>query len=281
MKNGNVTKLRFDTEKNVRSLRIKRFAAAFSCFFILLAGISVLLLLNHYDFNLSAIANPDDEQTTEEETTLSPIPQVEGIRNYLLVCTDDNSNAVRFAIVVTADMNNKDLAVRGLSTDAVITTPGCTGRFEDQINYGGMSQMVLAAEELSGMKIEKYVKSTDSKFHSAINYVGGVEINVENAVNIRTDDLTAIIVAGKQNMSGETLLDYLRSFEGQPQKQAELIAETIGQKLTPERLDKADKYYERIINLTESDISVFDFSSMKLGFEALLYDKSRAKITVY
>ena len=66
MKNGNTSKLRFDTERNARSSRHKRFAAAFSCFFILLAGVSILLLLSHYDFNLSAVIKPADEQTTVE-----------------------------------------------------------------------------------------------------------------------------------------------------------------------------------------------------------------------
>lgn len=280
MKNGRKTKLRFDTEKNVRSLRLKRFAAAFSCFFILLAGISLLLFLSHYNFNLSAITAPADEQTTTEETTVRPIPQVEGVRNYLLVCTADDGNAVRFAGIVTADMNNKALSIKGLSTASSVSVAGCTGNFEKQLSYGGIAQLVLAAEKLSGIKIDKYVTSTDSDFRSAINYIGGVEIDVEKAIDIRTPDLTAVIGKGKQTMTGDTFLKYIRCFEGQQAKQAEIIAAAIEQKLTPSYLNKADRYYEKIINLTDSDISVVDFSAMKLSFEALLYGKESVTVTV-
>ncbi len=280
MKKAKKTKLRFDTEKNARSLRLKRFAAAFSCFFVLLAGISLLLFLSHYNFNLSAITTPDDEQTTIEETTVRPIPQVEGVRNYLLVCSADDGNTVRFASIVTADMNGKTLSIKGLNTASTVTVAGCTGNFEKQLSYGGIAQLVLAAEKLSGVKIDKYITSTDSKFRSAVNYVGGVEINVEKAINIRRPDLTAIIGTGEQTMTGDTLLKYIRCFEDNPLKQAEIIAAMIEQKLNPSYLGKADRYYEKIINLTESDISVVDFSAMKLSFEALLYNKNSVKVTV-
>ena len=205
---------------------------------------------------------------------------VNGVRSYLLVCTADDSKAVRFAGIVTADMDGRTLSIQGLDTAASIDVSGCTGNFEAQLNYGGIAQLVLAAEKLSGKKVNKYVTSTDSDFRSAINYVGGVEINVEKAIDIRRPDLTAVIGAGKQTMTGDTLLKYIRCFEGQPIKQAEIIAAAIEQKLTVSYLDKADRYYEKIINLTDSDISVVDFSAMKLSFEALLYDKTDVTVTV-
>ncbi len=280
MKNGNTSKLRFDTERNARSLRLKRFAVAFSCFFILLAGVSILLLLSHYDFNLSAVIKPADEQTTAEETTAMYTPQVEGVRSYLLVCTDDDRSTVRFATVITADMDENELIITGLDTAESVSAAGCTGNFEKHLSYGGITQLVLAAEKMSGKKIDRYVTSTDTRFRSAVNYVGGFEIDVKKAVNVRTQDLTAIISEGEQTMSGDTMLSYIRYFEGQPDIQAELIAEMVGQKITEKNISKADRYYERIINLIESNISVLDFSSMKLSFQALISGKEKAKITV-
>lgn len=280
MKNGNTSKLRFDTERNARSSRHKRFAAAFSCFFILLAGISILLLLSHYDFNLSAVIKPADEQTTVEETTAMYTPQVEGVRSYLLVCTDDDRSAVRFATVITADMDENELIITGLDTAESVSAAGYTGNFVQHLSYGGINQLVLAAEKMSGKKIDRYVTSTDTRFRSAVNYVGGFEIDVKKAVDVRTQDLTAIISEGEQTMSGDTMLSYIRYFEGQPDIQAELIAEMVGQKITEKNIAKADRYYERIINLIESNISVLDFSSMKLSFQALISGKEKAKITV-
>ncbi len=237
-------------------------------------------MLNHYDFNLSGVFTPADAQETETEPETQPAPQVEGVRNYLLVCTADDSNAVRFASIVTADMNKKSVYVKGLDTSANVAAPGCTGNFEKQLNYGGIAQMELAVEKMSGITIDKYITSTDSKFRSVTDYIGEFEIDVENAVNIRTDDLTAVIGAGRQTMSGDTMLKYIRSFEGNSHKQAELIAEIIEQSITTSNLQKADRLYERIINKTESNISALDFSSIKVSFEALLYDNGSVSVTV-
>ena len=252
---------------------------AFSCFFVLLASISFLLLLKHYDFNLSAIANPK-EQTTAEETTVQPVPKVDGVRNYLLVCTSDADNTMRFASVVTADMNSKTLSIKALNTSASVAAAGHTGTFSQHLSYGGSPQLLLAAEKLSGLKIDKYVCSKDSKFKSIINYVGGIEITVEKAIDIRTPELTAIIGAGKQTMTGDTMLKYMRVYENDPDKQAEIIALMIEQKLTSSNLSKADSYYKRIINLADSNISVVDFADMKRSFEALLYENKAVSVTV-
>ena len=259
-------------------MRFKRFTVAFSCFFVLLASISFLLLLSHYNFNLSAITNVN-EQTTAEETTV-PAPKVEGVRNYLLVCTADADSTMRFAAVVTADMNNKALSIKALDTTASISAAGCTGTFAQHLAFGGSPQLVLAAEKMSGLKIDKYIRSTDSKFKSIINYVGGIEMDVEKAIDIRTPELTAIIGAGKQTMTGDTMLKYIRTFESNPTAQTEIIASMIEQKLTPSNLSKADSYYKRIINLADSNISVVDFAEMKRSFEALLYENTSVSVTV-
>lgn len=279
MKKSNKSKLRFDTEKNARSSRSKRFAAAFSCFFILLASVSVLLLLRHYNFDLSQIAKPSDEQTTEESSTEAPAPEVEGVRNYLLLCTADGNNSIRFISIVTADLNDKTLSIKAIDPKASVSVPGCTGTFSTQLDYG-TPQLVLAVENYSGVKIDKYIRSTDSNFKSIINYLGGIEVNVEKQIDIRTPELTAVIAKGNQTMAGDTMLKYIRSFESQPNKQAEIIADMIEQKLTSAALANADAHYTKIINLIESDISVVNFADMQQGFKALLYDKSGVTVTV-
>lgn len=280
MKKSNKTKLRFDTEKNTRSSRSKRFAAAFSCFFILLTSVSFLLLLRHYNFDLSEMVKPANEQKTEEETSTAPAPDVKGVHNYLLFCTADGDNTIRFISVVTADLDNKELSITPFDPTVSVSAPGCTGTLSKQLDYG-TAQLVLAIETYSGIKIDKYVRSTDSKFKSIINYIGGVEVNVEHQIDIRTPELTAVIAKGKQTMAGDTMLKYIRSFETQPQKQAEIIADMIEQKLTAGNLANADSLYTKIINLTESNISAVDFfSDMQQGFKALLYGQNSVTVTV-
>ncbi len=274
MKTSNNKPLRFDTQKNARSMRVKRFAAAFSCFFVLLAGVSVLLLLSFYDFNLSAIGKPVEEQTTEETTTAAPISVTEGCRSYLLLCTADSSNTVRFAAILQADMDSMELSIQPLSPTLAMAADGCTGTAEQQLDFGGTPQLVKAIEATYNIEIEKYIRSTDSGFKSIISTVGGYETDVKEAIDIRSESLTAIIGKGKQTMTGDTALKYIRAFENDPAQQAQIIAELFEQKLTPFYFKKADSYYTKAINAVQSDISVLDFTLIKNSFEALINEQT-------
>ena len=279
MKKGNNKPLRFDTRKNVRSMRVKRFAAAFSCFFVLLGGISFLLLLRYYNFDLSAIGNPAEE-TTVEETTVRPEPQVSGSYRYLLLCTADSGNEIRFAAVLNADMEKLELSVTPLDASQKISYGGCTGNLSAQLDFGGEKQLASALEAANGIKIDKFIRSTDSSFKSLINSFGGFETTVEEAIDVRSDKLTAIIGAGRQSMTGDTLLKYLRYYENEPKTQAEIIADIIEQEITPANFKKADSHYTKVINLVKSDISVVDFASVKTGIDALLYSGEAVKVSV-
>ncbi|MBQ2964453.1 MAG: LCP family protein [Clostridia bacterium] len=279
MKKGNNKPLRFDTRKNVRSMRVKRFAAAFSCFFVLLGGISFLLLLRYYNFDLSAIGSPAEE-TTVEETTLKPEPQVSGSYRCLLLCTADSSNEVRFAAILHADMEALELSVTPLDSSKVLNYGGCNGSLSAQLDFGGEKQLVSALEAADSIKIDKFMRSTDSSFKSLINSFGGFETTVEEAIDVRSDKLTAIIGAGKQSMTGDTLLKYLRYYENEPNKQAGIIADIIEQEITPANFKKADSHYTRVINLVKSDISVVDFAGVKTGIDALLYSGEAVKVNV-
>ena len=81
-------------------------------------------------------------------------------------------------------------------------------------------------------------------------------------------------------MSGDTLLKYLRCYDDNPRRQCEILALVFRQKLIRENLDRADKLYETIINRVESDISVFDFQSMKLSLEELVSDEKSVRVIV-
>lgn len=260
-------------------MRVKRFAAAFSCFFVLLGGISFLLLLRYYDFDLSAIGNPAEE-TTVEETTVKPEPQVSGSYRYLLLCTADASNEVRFAAVLNADMEALELSITPLNALQKLSYGGCTGNLSAQLDFGGEKQLASALEANNGVKIDKFIRSTDSSFKSLINSFGGFETTVEEAIDVRSDKLTAIIGAGRQTMTGDTLLKYLRYYENEPKTQAEIIADIIEQEITPANFKKADSHYTRVINLVKSDISVVDFASVKTGIDALLYSGEAIKVSV-
>ena len=170
----------------------------------------------------------------------------------------------------------------GVSTDTQAVTEDANAIKDNlpELDFGGEKQLASALEAENGIKIDKYIRSTDSSFKSLINSFGGFETTVEEAIDVRSDRLTAIIGAGKQSMTGDTLLKYIRYYENEPKTQAEIIADIVEQEITPANFKKADSHYTRVINLVKSDISVVDFASVKTGIDALLYSGEAVKVSV-
>lgn len=278
MKKSNNKTLRFDTQKNVRSSRTKRFVAAFSCFFVLLAGISFLFLLSYYDFNLSAIGSPPAEESTTEQVTQAA-PQVEGEKNFLLFCTADSDNTVYFAAILHADMNNARLSLTPLDPDELYTASGVTGTLSQQLDSGAEKQLIKAIETKTNIPVDKFVRSTENSFKALITAFGGYTTKIHEAIDIRSDKLTVIINEGEQTLTGDTLLRYIRSRET-PEEQAEILADLISKEITDSNFAKADSLFSRIVNTATSNISVLDFARIKTGIEALLYNSEIVHVFV-
>ncbi len=269
--NNRQTKLRFNTRKDERTAKAKRFAIAFACFFVLLGSISFLLLLKYYDFDLKKIAGTKEEASVTQEVTTISVGEVQGSYNYLLLCTSDTDNEVRFAAVLTADTDACVLSISPIPTDKKIAAPdGTSGTVQQQLDAGGVNRLVSALEHTCSIDIAKYIRSTDSGFKSVINTVGGVAITVEKSIDIRSEKLTFIINEGEQTMSGDTLLKYLRYYEGDTAKQAEILSAVFRQKLSSADFASADRIYTKMINAVESDISVLDFEGIKRGVQKLI-----------
>ena len=270
-KNRTQTKLRFNTQKDERAAKAIRFAVAFVCFFVLLAGVSFLLLLKYYDFDLSKIAKtPEEESSTVQPETVAA-EEIRGEYNFLLLCTADADNEVRFAAFLTVDMDNGELSVSPIAADKAIAAPdGTSGTVQQLLDAGGMSLLVNALEYTCSVDITKYIRSTDNGFKNVINAVGGAVFKVEESIDVHNDDLTFILDQGEQTMNGDTLLKYLRYYDGNDSRQMDILASVLRQKLTASEFESADRIYTKMINAVESDISVFDFETIKRGVQQLI-----------
>ena len=270
-KNSTQTKLRFNTRKDERAAKALRFAIAFVCFFVMLGGVSFLLLLKYYDFDLSKIAKTQEEESTVEQTETAAAQEIRGEYNYLLLCTSDADDAIRFAAVLTADLDHNALSLSPIEADKEIAAPdGSRGTVQQMLDDGGVSRLLSALEYTCSIKIAKYIRSTDSGFKAAVNAVGGIVMTVPESIDVHSEKLTFIINQGEQTMNGDTLLKYLRYHEGDLAGQMEILAEIFRQTFTAAEFSSADRVYTKMINAVESDISVLDFEQIKRGVQQLI-----------
>ena len=280
MKNSDGTNLRFHTDSDKKNIKFKRFLLVFFLAVLIIGGTGTALFLKYYDYDFNnVVADYSKEETTSRQEQLT-VPDIEGVTNMLLCCTSDAGNKLRYACILSVDMDTHKLLLTPLMRDVAIECGECVGTLEQQLDFGGDKQLVAAVESATGCVMDKFIRCKDSGFRAVMNSLGTVTVNVTKNLDVRDGELIAIFNKGEQEMSGDTLLKYLRCYDDNPRRQCEILALVFRQKLIRENLDRADKLYETIINRVESDISVFDFQSMKLSLEELVSDEKSVRVIV-
>ena len=203
------SKFSFKTEKERQREKTKRFLIGFFSFLIAFACFSMLYLLITYDFDLSPLLNAREEDTTEQTEVASEYTTDAELSHFLLFCTDSQVKELRFIIVVRVNMNEKVFTVCSLSENERITVEGENETFLQHYLDGGAKRLVEAVEKFNGIKIDKYIASSDNGFKKAINYAGQFKLTVDAQINYRKSDFSIMLIEGEQKLRGDDLLKYM------------------------------------------------------------------------
>ena len=261
------------TEKERQRQKTKRFLLGFFSFLTIFACFSVLYLLVTYNFDLSPLFNAREEDTTEQTEVASEYSSSgSGLTHFLLFCTDSEMKELRFVVVVRVNMNDKVITVCSLSENERITVEGENETFLQHYLDGGTKRLVEAVEKFNGIKIDRYVASSDNGFKKAINYAGQFKLTLDKQINYRKSDFSIMLIEGEQKLRGDDVLKYMEYCKYIGDEGLDLQAKAIGmmftQYINADNLAKSDDLFSSIINSVESDITVMDFKSAK---EALNY----------
>ena len=167
---------------------------------------------------------------------------------------ESGAREIYFLVLAHADTGGKTINFCPLQVkDSYVKS------FED----GGESEIVDEVEKEYGVNIDRYVSSNENTFALAINYMGGLQYNVEENVTYRTADLTLILTPGQQTLKGENLLKYLKYFkEKDLSMQGELFCAMTNNYLTEKNTEKATQVFKGVLaNLADNtDISYVDMA---------------------
>ncbi len=261
------------TEKERQRQKTKRFLLGFFSFLIAFACFSMLYLLITYDFDLSPLLNAREEETTEQTEAASDYTALDtSLSHFLLYCTDSENKELRFVVVVRVNMADKTFTVCSLSEKERVDVEGENETFLQHYLDGGAKRLVAAVEKFNGIKIDRYVASSDNGFKKAINIAGQFKLTLNEQINFREGDFSIMLIEGEQKLRGDDLLKYLEYCKHIGDEGLDLQAETVGMMLTqyinPDNLAKCDDLFSSVINNVESNVTVMDFKSAK---EALTF----------
>ncbi len=262
------------TEKQSAREKNKKFITVFAVGAVFVLALSLIAILNKNDFNFRAALGGDTETRADgQENAVEAIASNSDKIYFLWVASKDRS-AMRFMWLVRVQMPEGKFSICTIKPTSILTIDGKGVTFEDVYEKSGEKELVAAMEAYSGLKIDKYIGATDENFKALVNYLGGVQIEVPEQIEYKSEEFNAILVKGRQNMKGDTLFRYLRylgatEYEG-TRSQSKVFGEFLENVFSEKYIEKRTNIFSKISNSMTTSISIVDFSSHDIDVRALM-----------
>ena len=253
------SKLNFASERQTRAKRLRAFVISFVAFILVFGTVSILVFMKSLDFNLdNLIRQPEDSTEQSTDTTQAPTIAAAPVNaTTLFVCYGDEDEILQLSLVSTnAEENNIMVATLDPFTSVTVNSTGNT--FQGWFQTTGINGLLQAVETNTQLKIDRYIKQSESNLKKVITKVGDITVDIPQAISYRGTDFSLFLESGQQKLTGDLFIKYLQyaGTEEQANAVCALLRQTL-QAFTEENLDTMFNY---IFNLSESNFSVMDYA---------------------
>ena len=253
------SKLNFASERQTRAKRLRAFVISFVAFILVFGTVSILVFMKSLDFNLdNLIRQPEDSTEQSTDTTQAPTIAAAPVNaTTLFVCYGDDDVILQLSLVCTnAEENSIMVATLDPFTSVTVNSTGNT--FQGWFQTTGINGLLQAVETNMQLKIDRYIKQSESNLKKVITKVGDITVDIPQAISYRGTDFSLFLESGQQKLTGDLFIKYLQyaGTEEQANAVCALLRQTL-QSFTEENLDTMFNY---IFNLSESNFSVMDYA---------------------
>lgn len=253
------SKLNFASERQTRAKRLRAFIISFVAFILVFGTVSILVFMKSLDFNLdNLIRQPEDSTEQSTDTTQAPTIAAAPVNaTTLFVCYGDDDVILQLSLVCTnAEENSIMVATLDPFTSVTVNSTGNT--FQGWFQTTGINGLLQAVETNTQLKIDRYIKQSESNLKKVITKVGDITVDIPQAISYRGTDFSLFLESGQQKLTGDLFIKYLQyaGTEEQANAVCALLRQTL-QSFTEENLDTMFNY---IFNLSESNFSVMDYA---------------------
>lgn len=253
------SKLNFASERQTRAKRLRAFVISFVAFILVFGTVSILVFMKSLDFNLdNLIRQPQDSTEQSTDTTQAPTIAAAPVNvTTLFVCYGDDDVILQLSLVCTnAEENSIMVATLDPFTSVTVNSTGNT--FQGWFQTTGINGLLQAVETNTQLKIDRYIKQSESNLKKVITKVGDITVDIPQAISYRGTDFSLFLESGQQKLTGDLFIKYLQyaGTEEQTNAVCALLRQTL-QAFTEENLDTMFNY---VFNLSESNFSVMDYA---------------------
>lgn len=251
-------KLKFITEEKRISRKNKTIVSCFIAFIVLLGTVSTLFFLKEYDYDLSNVFEKKEETTEQEGITL-PVNK-EGNATILFAGSSTQKDELYFIALINFDMKEMQASVCCLPKNAV--ADGQT--LKQSFVSGGADKLVKSTSKYSGADIDRYIVVSEKDFKTVVRYLGNFTLELDEKITYNGADYSLNLVKGKQTLTGDKLMHYIRYQEkiggAYLNAQARIICDMIDQMVSESNNDKGEELFNKFINVVDSNITIIDYT---------------------
>lgn len=254
--------------------------------FIIKAFVAIIALLASLSIGMMILEGSESKPqettaaTVDEVSTSAPemltMPDRGQLKTNILFGLDNEEGDVHLLFVMSLDSETEESKIFFLEPEAVCKVNEIEASLDYHLKNGGVSQLVLAVREYTGIDIERYLVGDEKAFINLIKFMGDVEIDVKESISYNHNGLSYIIDKGIQVMTPDMLLKYLVYLCDNTQKNNELIRALLAQFAKSlfdcETSQQAQDNFGKVIGYFETNISALDFSENKLAVMKLAHE---------
>lgn len=256
-------KLKFVTDEDKKTKKKRIIASSFIIFTIILATTSILYFLKAYDYDLSKVIGQENDKGNNTAETTSSV-KMKGNATFLFAGSSTKKEELYFVSLIKIDLDKMQASVCCLPVNAVVSVGGSNATLEGNFKSGGAKALSEAVCKYADTKVDRYVVVGEKNFKTVARYLGNYSLTLDEKIAYNSGEFSINFMKGKQTLTGDKLMHYIRYQEkvgyNYLNAQAEIICDIIDQMVSEKNIGKGEDLFNSIINLVDSNISIMDYT---------------------
>ena len=281
----------FDLQRKNKAKNKKKrkliFVCVFLCFTLVLGSASFLMLWKSLNYDFNNFFQKSDETTGVAETTApttSPASYT-GKYRFLLAVTSDDLSQLRFVNLVDVDLSEKTIKIIpvNLNIKKAGTKESCLSVFKNK----GVKELGAFIGAYYGTDVNRYISVTDTGYKSIFRTLGNISVNVSEDIKYDTPDMFLEMFKGQNELTPEKTYKYMKyicetkkGYECS-ELNARIIEAAFVAFYTSDNFVDGDSLFSQLVNQTQTDISIVDYTNAKDEMQSLLPQTSKEKLKVF
>ena len=235
--------------------------------FPILEGVGPAAIHNP-DGTWAGFPGPSEASEIEIPPPMPLIPVAEGTLNILLLGSDTRpgfyGSRTDTIMIISLDRKNGKVRMISIPRDLYVYIPGWKiNRINTADQHGGPEVVSMTILYNLGIEVHHWARLSFNGFISAINTLGGIDINVPRTIVDECDERPVRYPAGKIHMNGYSALCYARvrkssSDFARTVRQQQVIRAVFNKVFSIGGITKAPQLYDQFGDLVESDMNIGD-----------------------